>query len=342
MIKNLLNVVLIGVLAIAIAFIYDAHIWEDEIISSTSNNLKPSSSDTNIKSEKLNQVKTNEIVEGETKNTNPSFDVVRVDSDGNAVIAGRAEPGETVSILENGHKIAEIEANKQGEWVSVAKTNMQPGTIKLTLESGKDGKKLKKSDRPVVLLRPNKEASANDVQTNKPSLLALKIQENDLPSQILQKPGLENDKNDLTIETIDYDEKGRLIITGKAPKESPVLAYLDNYFIGKTLSKLNNTWQLKPDNLVEPGIYKLRIDQLDKDYKVVKRISTPFTRSKPETDNNQQPFIIVQHGNSLWRLAAANYGSGFRYTLILNANRNLIKNPDLIYPGQIFKLPAND
>ncbi len=51
--------------------------------------------------------------------------------------------------------------------------------------------------------------------------------------------------------------------------------------------------------------------------------------------------FIVQPGNSLWRIARRSYGEGLRYTVIYDANKDQIRNPDLIYPGQVFVLPDN-
>ena len=50
-------------------------------------------------------------------------------------------------------------------------------------------------------------------------------------------------------------------------------------------------------------------------------------------------FLVVQPGNSLWRLARRTYGSGFSYTVIFDANKDQIGDPDLIFPGQVFALP---
>ena len=52
--------------------------------------------------------------------------------------------------------------------------------------------------------------------------------------------------------------------------------------------------------------------------------------------------MTVQPGNNLWTLARLHYGSGVLYTQILTANRDLIRDPDLIYPGQIFAMPETD
>jgi len=49
---------------------------------------------------------------------------------------------------------------------------------------------------------------------------------------------------------------------------------------------------------------------------------------------------IVSRGDNLWRISQRIYGKGYRYTEIYGANQKQIRNPDLIYPGQIFVLPG--
>ena len=49
--------------------------------------------------------------------------------------------------------------------------------------------------------------------------------------------------------------------------------------------------------------------------------------------------IIVQKGNSLWRIARKTLGGGVFYTEIYKNNLRKIKNPNLIYPGQVFNIP---
>ena len=51
--------------------------------------------------------------------------------------------------------------------------------------------------------------------------------------------------------------------------------------------------------------------------------------------------VIVQPGNSLWRIARRTYGQGLQYTVIYEANKDRIGDPNLIYPGQIFTVPKS-
>jgi len=48
---------------------------------------------------------------------------------------------------------------------------------------------------------------------------------------------------------------------------------------------------------------------------------------------------VVQPGDTLWAIAEANYGNGNEYPLIVRANPNQIADSDLIFPGQVFKIP---
>jgi nucleoid-associated protein YgaU len=48
---------------------------------------------------------------------------------------------------------------------------------------------------------------------------------------------------------------------------------------------------------------------------------------------------VVSRGDSLWRISRVTYGVGTRYAVVYKANRDRIRDPNRIYPGQIFVLP---
>lgn len=50
---------------------------------------------------------------------------------------------------------------------------------------------------------------------------------------------------------------------------------------------------------------------------------------------------IIRRGDNLWTIARRVYGHGIRYTTIYQANTGQIRDPDWIYPGQVFDLPTS-
>ena len=51
--------------------------------------------------------------------------------------------------------------------------------------------------------------------------------------------------------------------------------------------------------------------------------------------------VIIRKGDTLWHISRRVYGRGMRYTTIYQANKDQIRNPNLIWPGQTFALPAS-
>ena len=70
--------------------------------------------------------------------------------------------------------------------------------------------------------------------------------------------------------------------------------------------------------------------------KVVVQLTRPV-ENPPKPAN--QTYTVVK-GDCLWNIAKKFYGNGSKYTVIYNANKDKIKNPNLIYPGQVLTIPA--
>lgn len=67
--------------------------------------------------------------------------------------------------------------------------------------------------------------------------------------------------------------------------------------------------------------------------------STKKSGTQQVTGNNGKRYYTVKRGDCLWKIAKKYYGNGALYTKIYNANKDKIKNPDLIYSGQKFLIP---
>jgi len=262
----------------------------------------------------------------------PSFDVVRVNPEGNAVMAGRAHPTSRVEILDDDNVFGTVTTDAHGEWVFVPEALLEPGERRLGLRMTLDGHDPILSDHVVILVVPERGANSDGA-------LALKVRRDGTgPSEVLQKPGAEDV---FGVDAVDYGG-GNLTISGHAIPDHAVQLYIDNHFVGRTLTNEAGRWHITPQTDIAPGTYTLRADMVDDKGQVLARRELPFQRAEPEETKNLAPgsFVVVQPGNSLWRLAERTYGKGLRFHMIYEANQELIRNPDLIYPGQIFRLPG--
>ena len=113
----------------------------------------------------------------------------------------------------------------------------------------------------------------------------------------------------------------------------------------------DGSWQVEIADL-SSGI--LRLDEVDAAGQVVARVETAFERPAGATaamtpaTAEEQPApqvakgvtrVTVERGSTLWAIAREKYGDGVMYVRVFEANRDLIRDPDLIYPGQVFTLP---
>lgn len=75
------------------------------------------------------------------------------------------------------------------------------------------------------------------------------------------------------------------------------------------------------------------------DFSDVQGGSSSTAPKPPQPPQAQERTYTVQKGDSLSKIAKALYGNAKKWTVIYEANKDSIKNPDLIYPGQVFRIP---
>ncbi|WP_405111162.1 LysM peptidoglycan-binding domain-containing protein [Phaeobacter sp. BS52] len=173
-------------------------------------------------------------------------------------------------------------------------------------------------------------------------------------------PSLAEAPETVALDTISYDAEGAVVLSGRVRSDAVVRAYLDNAAVADLPVDEEGRWSgVLPD--VAPGIYALRLDALDTDGKVLSRLETPFKREAPEvlqppveaaatgtTAPDAAPtgakplvrLVTVQEGDTLWAISRERYGDGLLYVRVFDANRQAIRDPDLIYPGQVFSVPV--
>ena len=138
-----------------------------------------------------------------------------------------------------------------------------------------------------------------------------------------------------------------LLLPGRGRPEAIVRFYVDNSPVASTAVDQEGYWSADLSD-VKAGIYTLRLDQIDRSGKVSSRLESPFKRENRDLLAGQikdiaSParinVITVQPGNTLWAISRERYGRGILYVQVFDANKDKIRDPDLIYPGQIFDLP---
>ena len=335
----------------------------------------------------------------------PSFDVVRVETDGAAMIAGNAEAGSMIDIRVNESVVAQVKADSRGNFASFVTLPESKDAQVLTLVSEAQVAASEQvivapivveqatptvapvvveviaadtpasQDVPLVVEKATPavapvvvEAIAADtpasqdvplvVEKTTPTVAPVVVEAiaADTPAapeapvvllaskegvRVLQAP--KPDAMTALLGSISYDDAGDVALTGAASGEF-VRVYLNNRAVATSQIEANGDWQAGLP-AVDTGIYTLRVDELDKQGQVVARVETPFKREEPEvlaaateTEKLVQA-ITVQPGSTLWAIAQERYGSGTLYTRVFKANADTIKNPDLIYPGQVFRVP---
>jgi LysM repeat protein len=263
----------------------------------------------------------------------PSFDIVKVDPSGHAVIAGRAAPGAKVQILDGDKPLGQVTADNRGEWVLVPSDPITPGERQLTLEATDPatGAKTKSTDTvALAVATPTPNAAGGGT-------VAVLLPGNaNQPAQALQTPNARN--GSLSLDTAEYNEKGDLMLSGRAKPGATLHLYADNQPLATVTADDQGKWSSvapRPQPQSQKKV-ELRVDELAADGSVAQRIAEPFEPSASTTGQ-----YTVQAGNSLWFIARKAYGSGQHYTVIFGANKEQIRDPNLIYPGQIITLPKS-
>ncbi|MCR9072853.1 MAG: Ig-like domain-containing protein [Alphaproteobacteria bacterium] len=343
----------------------------------------------------------------------PSFDIVRVDPEGNAVIAGRAQPNTEVTILDGDREVGKVTSDERGEWVFLPDHQLGPGQFALTLRQEGEPD-IAESDEAVVLVVPEPGRDIAGRATNEPSQpLAMVLPRGEASvgaARVLQAPaagpggssetaatgtatgdagatdqsggtapgaqpktvqsGAEpgsvgpvvsafpepskapagsdqtvasvdvKESGDVSVDVIEYDDKGQVVFGGRTEPNADVEVFIDNKPAGGATADAEGRWQLTPKEPVAPGNYSLRVDKVDEGGKVNARVAFPFVRAAPLKGLPNDRLVVIQPGNNLWVIATRVYGEGMRYVQIHDANRDQIQNPDLIFPGQVFGLPT--
>lgn len=168
--------------------------------------------------------------------------------------------------------------------------------------------------------------------------------------RVLQAPTPDAQSPDVmssvALDAITYSDAGEVQLSGRAKGTGFVRIYLDNKPVTTSRVAADGNWSSElPD--VGTGVYTLRVDEVSSEGTVVSRVETPFKREDQAVLLAQDDAVTaepvravtVQPRSTLWAISREVYGEGVMYVRVFEANRDRIRDPDLIYPGQVFALP---
>jgi nucleoid-associated protein YgaU len=298
-----------------------------------------------------------------------TFDVTRIEPSGEAVIAGRAAPGATVELLRNGEVHDRAVADQFGQFVIVP-PRLPAGSYELTLRSKlSNGTQATSKQSIAVEIAPRSTVRplVALITPGKPTILLSQ------PTEPEPKVGA------VVVESVET-EGGKLYVSGQARPGATVKLYLNESFVASVTAGTDGRFAVSIIKGAQPGDYRVRLDEMDSNLSTVRtRAEVPFkvpdstiASSSPAPTSLKPPDLVatewqsnvakevvlavagppsivvvpeiqtatVTRGDSLWRLSRLSYGAGTRYTVIYKANREQVRNPNMIYPGQILVVPT--
>jgi len=187
-------------------------------------------------------------------------------------------------------------------------------------------------------------------ETRRPSASPTVLLADDTGVRVLQAPvaagAAPEVMSSVALDAITYSDDGDVHLSGRAQGTGFVRIYLDNRPVTTSRVAADGNWNSDLPE-VDTGVYTLRVDEVSAEGSVISRVETPFKREDQAilaTQDNADQIarvraVTVQPGSTLWAISRETYGDGIQYVRVYEANRDRIRDPDLIYPGQVFTLP---
>lgn len=150
-------------------------------------------------------------------------------------------------------------------------------------------------------------------------------------------------------------------LQGRSKPGADIWIYLAGEYVGEAQATEAGRWSFEAKMGFEAGDYSIRVDQIaNRAGAVATRAEVPFAFKRAgeapagvaggggdgapkvavldETEDGVR--VLIRRGDNLWTIAHHFYGDGFSYASIYRENNGQIRNPHLIYPGQVFVMPG--
>ncbi|MGV2049834.1 LysM peptidoglycan-binding domain-containing protein [Agrobacterium sp. 22-209-1] len=248
----------------------------------------------------------------QSSSATPTFDVLRVEPDGSAVIAGKAQPGAKLEILSNGKVVAQTTIDGSGDFAAVFDNPLPPGDHELVLRSTdangkatqseevatvsvpetKSGELLAMVSKPGkasrVLAMPEAAPPALQPQQATPSQQPAASSETTAntapaPSSATAAPNAAGAPLTSSVQVTAVEFEGsKIFVAGSAPAGSTVRALVDDKEIGKSTTEASGHFVIEGDVELAVGNHIITVEELNADGTAKVRVRVPFER--PQTD----------------------------------------------------------
>lgn len=240
----------------------------------------------------------------------PAFDLLRVEPDGSTVIAGHAESGDKIEILDGDKVVTSTDAAKGGDFAAILENPLPPGDHQLTIRATtKDGKQTlseevatvsvpkdangdllamvsKPGEASRVITAPGTKPAADETAAATPAAEATKTTEpvagaaTTATAPATPAPAA-TVKAALQIAAVEL-EGDKIFVAGTADPKSKVAAYADDTLIGTAVTGDDGHFVVDGSMPLTVGKHKIRVDQQGADGKVAFRAEVPFDRPEGE------------------------------------------------------------
>ena len=318
-------------------------------IEETANETSDKSKQKEPSKQKANETSDKPKQKGQSKQENKevleqvdsvSVDVFRVDEFGNIISAGKVSKEAKIEILADNKKIIGADKTEaDGSFVIFGKVQSTGlvQTVKIRGKIEDEGKEKIVDSADLFFVLPQVEKN-NEKEVNKIEKKPLIVRDDGNDLKILA-PIQVSSVDSITLDTISYTQDSSAELAGRARLDNTIRIYLNNKLKGEVKVNESGAWKTILSD-IQAGVYTLRLDELNDNGTVEGRLELPFKKEDEALIQAMgEGSITVQPGNSLWRIARKYYGKGIQYVEIFERNSHLIKDPDLIYPGQVFSLP---
>jgi nucleoid-associated protein YgaU len=210
----------------------------------------------------------------------PSLDVVRVETSGDMVIAGRAAPKVRVTLSEGNRLLAEGDTDALGHFVLIPPALSQ-GDHLLDLRSGAGAQQTQATLAISVPAKPSEKALAAVIEADKPTRV---------PGEGRSAPP-RPEPGSVAVRTVEAGEDGAFFASGMGPAGATVRLYLNDSFVADVTTAADGSWGLRVERGMSPGHYDVRADLVEQGGKVAARAQVPF--DYPQQLQAVKPVVAV-------------------------------------------------